>query len=91
MRAPEAGVAVRPDHPALLAPIERVGKVLVRREDPPLLHPTSTFWSPRRKLAHHRIPIDLLIDDKPVVQEQRQYSQHVVTEAYRHGTELHGL
>ncbi|MCP9784590.1 nucleotidyltransferase domain-containing protein [Cyanobium sp. WKJ7-Wakatipu] len=44
-----------------------------------------------RKLAHHRIPIDLLLYSDTEVQERRQYSQHVVTEAYRYGKELHAL
>ena len=41
------------------------------------------------KLAHHRIPIDLLLYSHQEVQDRLQYSQHVVTEAYRHGRELH--
>lgn len=44
-----------------------------------------------RKLAQHRIPIDLLLYSDKEVQERRQYSQHVVTEAYRHGRELHAV
>ena len=44
-----------------------------------------------RKLAHHRIPLDLLLYSDTQVQERRQYSQHVVTEAYRYGRELHAL
>jgi predicted nucleotidyltransferase len=41
------------------------------------------------KLAHQRIPIDLLFYSDQEVQERRQYSQHVVTEAYRYGSDLH--
>ena len=41
------------------------------------------------KLAHHRIPIDLLVYSHAEVRDRRQYSQHVVTEAYRYGRELH--
>lgn len=41
------------------------------------------------KLAHHRIPIDLLLYSHQEVQDRFQYRQHVVTEAYRHGRELH--
>ena len=44
-----------------------------------------------RKLAHHRIPIDLLIYSAAEVQERRQYSQHVVTEAYHYGRDLHAV
>jgi predicted nucleotidyltransferase len=44
-----------------------------------------------RKLAHHRIPIDLLVYSHSEVQDRRQYSQHVVTEAYRYGRELHAI
>jgi predicted nucleotidyltransferase len=43
------------------------------------------------KLAHHRIPIDLLLYSHQEVQERRQYSQHVVTEAYRYGRDLHAF
>lgn len=41
------------------------------------------------KLAHHRIPIDLLLYSHQEVRERRQHRQHVVVEAYRHGQELH--
>lgn len=41
------------------------------------------------KLAHHRIPIDLLVYSHAEVRDRRQYSQHVVSEAYRYGRELH--
>lgn len=44
-----------------------------------------------RKLAHHRIPIDLLLYSHREVQERRQYSQHVVTEPYRYGRDIHAL
>ncbi|MCP9773250.1 nucleotidyltransferase domain-containing protein [Synechococcus sp. Tobar12-5m-g] len=44
-----------------------------------------------RKLAHHRIPLDLLLYSDTEVQERPQYSQHVVTEAYRYGRELYAL
>ncbi|MFZ0407923.1 MAG: hypothetical protein WAM11_07435 [Cyanobium sp.] len=43
------------------------------------------------KLAHHRIPIDLLLYSHQEVQERRQYSQHVVTEVYRYGRDLHAF
>ncbi|MFM7235615.1 MAG: nucleotidyltransferase domain-containing protein [Cyanobium sp.] len=42
-------------------------------------------------LAHHRIPIDLLLYSQQEVKERLQYSQHVVSEAYRHGRELHAV
>ena len=41
------------------------------------------------KLAHHRIPIDLLLYSHQEVQDRLEYSQHVVTEAYHHGRQLH--
>jgi predicted nucleotidyltransferase len=44
-----------------------------------------------RKLAQHRIPIDLLIYSHAEVRDRCQYSQHVVTEAYRYGKELHAI
>jgi predicted nucleotidyltransferase len=44
-----------------------------------------------RKLAQYRIPIDLLIYSVREVRDRRQYSQHVVSEAYRYGRELHAL
>ena len=43
------------------------------------------------KLAHHRIPIDLLLYSHREVQERSEYCQHVVNEAYRDGIELHAL
>lgn len=44
-----------------------------------------------RKLAHHRIPINLLVYSHAEVRDRRQYSQHVVTEAYQYGRELHAI
>ena len=41
------------------------------------------------KLAHHRIPIDLLLYSHQEVKDRLQYRQHVVTDAYRYGRELH--
>ena len=41
------------------------------------------------KLAHHWIPIDLLLYSHQEVQDRFQHRQHVVVEAYRHGRELH--
>ncbi len=41
------------------------------------------------KLAHHRIPIELLLYSHQEVQDRLQHRQHVVVEAYRHGRELH--
>lgn len=43
----------------------------------------------RWKLAHPRIPIDLLLYSHKEVQDRLRYNQHVVTEAYHHGRELH--
>ena len=40
-------------------------------------------------LAHHRIPIDLLLYSHQEAQDRLQHRQHVVVEAYRHGRELH--
>ncbi|MCP9816377.1 nucleotidyltransferase domain-containing protein [Synechococcus sp. GreenBA-s] len=40
------------------------------------------------KLAHHRIPIDLLLYSHQEVQDRLQYRQHVVAERYRYGREL---
>jgi|688.fasta_scaffold171574_2 predicted nucleotidyltransferase len=42
-------------------------------------------------LSQHRIPIDLLLYSQQEVQQRRQYSQHVVTEAYRTGRKLHAF
>ncbi|MCX5961221.1 MAG: nucleotidyltransferase domain-containing protein [Cyanobacteria bacterium] len=44
-----------------------------------------------RKLAHHRVPIDLLLYSDAEVQERRQYIQHVVTEAYHNGRDLYAV
>jgi len=41
------------------------------------------------KLAHHRIPIDLLLYSHQEVQDRLQHRQHVVKEAHSHGQELH--
>jgi predicted nucleotidyltransferase len=41
------------------------------------------------KLAHHRIPIDLLLYSHQEVKDRLHYRQHVVTDAYRYGRELH--
>ncbi len=41
------------------------------------------------KLAHHRIPIDLLLYSHQEVLDRQQYRQHVVTVAYRNGKQLH--
>jgi hypothetical protein len=43
------------------------------------------------KLAHHRIPIDLLLYSHQEVEQRRQYSQHVVSEAYQFGRDLHAV
>ena len=43
------------------------------------------------KLAHHRIPIDLLLYSQQEVCERHRYRQHVVTEAYQNGRLLHAL
>jgi hypothetical protein len=43
------------------------------------------------KLAHHRIPIDLLLYSHQEVQDRLQHRQHVVKEAYSHGRELHAF
>jgi len=44
-----------------------------------------------RQLAHHRIPIDLLLYSQQEVMERRQYRRHVVSEAYQNGRTLHAL
>ncbi|MCT0198628.1 nucleotidyltransferase domain-containing protein [Synechococcus sp. CS-1325] len=41
------------------------------------------------KLAHHRIPIDLLVYSQEEVAHHRLARQHVVTVAYRNGRWLH--
>jgi predicted nucleotidyltransferase len=43
------------------------------------------------QLAHHRIPIDLLLYSQQEVMERRQYRGHVVSEAYQNGRTLHAL
>jgi predicted nucleotidyltransferase len=43
------------------------------------------------KLAHHRIPIDLLLYSHQEVLDRLQHSQHVVIEADRYGRDLHAL
>ena len=44
-----------------------------------------------QQLAHHRIPIDLLLYSQQEVMERRQYRRHVVSEAYQNGRTLHAL
>ncbi|MCP9841978.1 nucleotidyltransferase domain-containing protein [Synechococcus sp. J7-Johnson] len=41
------------------------------------------------RLAHHRLPIDLLLYSQQEVAHHRLARQHVVTEAYRTGRTLH--
>ncbi len=43
-----------------------------------------------RKLAHHRIPIDLLLYSRSQVEERRHWVSHVIARAYREGRVLHG-
>ncbi len=43
-----------------------------------------------RKLAHHRIPIDLLLYSRSQVEERRHWLSHVIARAYREGRVLHG-
>jgi uncharacterized protein len=43
------------------------------------------------KLAHHRIPIDLILYSHQELRERRQYSQHVVIEADRYGRDIHAF
>jgi len=43
-----------------------------------------------RKLAHHRVPIDLLLYPRSKVEERRHWLSHVIARAYREGRVLHG-
>ena len=43
-----------------------------------------------RKLAHHRIPIDLLLYSRSQVEERRHWLSHVIARAHREGRVLHG-
>lgn len=43
-----------------------------------------------RKLAHHRIPVDLLLYSQSQVDERRNWISHVIARAYREGRVLHG-
>ncbi|MFM7674557.1 MAG: nucleotidyltransferase domain-containing protein [Synechococcus sp.] len=43
-----------------------------------------------RKLAHHRIPVDLLLYSQSQVEERRHWLSHVIARAYREGRVLHG-
>jgi Predicted nucleotidyltransferases len=43
-----------------------------------------------RKLAHHRILIDLLLYSRSQVEERRHWLSHVIARAYREGRVLHG-
>jgi predicted nucleotidyltransferase len=43
-----------------------------------------------RRLAHHRIPIDLLLYSQSQVAERRHWLSHVIARAYREGRLLHG-
>ena len=43
-----------------------------------------------RKLAYHRIPIDLLLYSRSQVEERRHWLSHVIARAYREGRVLHG-
>jgi uncharacterized protein len=49
------------------------------------------FGSRARGTERPDSDLDLLLYSDTEVQERRQYSQHVVTEAYRYGRELHAL
>ena len=44
-----------------------------------------------RQLAHHRIPIDLLLYSQAEVMDRREYRRHVVSAAYEHGRTLHAF
>jgi predicted nucleotidyltransferase len=44
-----------------------------------------------RRLAHHKIPIDLLLYSDAEVQARPHDFQHVVTEAYHDGRELYAV
>jgi predicted nucleotidyltransferase len=43
-----------------------------------------------RKLAHHRIPMDLLLYSRRQVEERRHWRSHVIAMAHREGRVLHG-
>jgi predicted nucleotidyltransferase len=43
-----------------------------------------------RKLAHHRIPVDLLLYSHSQVEERRHWLSNVIARAYRKGRVLHG-
>jgi predicted nucleotidyltransferase len=43
-----------------------------------------------RKLAHHRIPVDLLLYSRSQVEERRLWQSHVIARAHREGRVLHG-
>ena len=47
----------------------------------------GTLWN---KLAHHRIPIDLLLYPRSKVEERRNWRSHVIAQAHREGIVLHG-
>jgi len=40
------------------------------------------------KLAHHRLPIELLLDSASEVEERRHGRQNVIAEAFRYGRRL---
>jgi uncharacterized protein len=42
-----------------------------------------------RRLAHYRIPIDLLLYSQSQVAERRHWLSHVISRAYREGRLLH--
>ncbi len=42
------------------------------------------------RLAHHRVPVDLLLYPRSTVEERRQWSSHVIAIAYREGRVLCG-
>jgi len=43
-----------------------------------------------RKLAHHRVPIDLLLYPRSKVEVRRHWLSHVIARAYSEGRVLHG-
>jgi predicted nucleotidyltransferase len=43
-----------------------------------------------RKLAHHRIPVDLLLYSRSQVEERRHWQSHVIARAHREGRVLDG-
>jgi predicted nucleotidyltransferase len=43
-----------------------------------------------RRLAHHRIPVDLLLYSRSQAEERRHWLSHVIARAYREGRVLHG-